>query len=75
MTIQSEADTAASEHAQLSRWQRLAPFLDVIGAVLISGSWIFSPSGVGRALYQTAMHVRKKGLAVEIVVSPRTLVA
>ena len=49
MTILSNADGATSEHPQPSLWERMALFLDVIGAVLIFGSWIFSHSLSQRA--------------------------
>jgi hypothetical protein len=41
MTTQTNADHGESKNARRSFWQRLSPFLDVIGAVLIFGSWIF----------------------------------
>jgi methyl-accepting chemotaxis protein len=39
-----------------SRWQRLAPFLDVIGAVLIFGSWIASNALSQQAQNQANTH-------------------
>jgi hypothetical protein len=42
MTIQSKKESMTTDHARLSFWQRISPFLDVIGAVLIFGSWILS---------------------------------
>jgi hypothetical protein len=40
----------------LSIWQRLSPFLDVIGAVLIFGSWIASNTLSQHALSQANSH-------------------
>lgn len=39
-----------------TRWQRLGPFLDVLGAVLIFGSWIASNTLSQRAHKQTESH-------------------
>jgi chromosome segregation ATPase len=39
-----------------SLWQRLTPFLDVIGAVLIFGSWIASNALSQHALHQADIH-------------------
>ncbi len=39
-----------------SIWQRLSPFLDVIGAVLIAGSWITSNTLSQQALHQAKSH-------------------
>ena len=42
MTTQNNSDRDESRMTRHSFWQRLSPFLDVIGAVLIFGSWVFS---------------------------------
>ena len=39
-----------------SLWQRLSPFLDVVGAVLIFGSWIASNALSQHALNQANTH-------------------
>lgn len=42
MATQNNSDRTDSRSARRSFWQRLSPFLDVLGAVLIFGSWILS---------------------------------
>jgi hypothetical protein len=56
MTIQSKAGTSTHEIDRPSVWERLAPFLDVIGAVLIFGSWVFSHSLLQHAQDQANTH-------------------
>jgi len=51
-----KADTANPEHAHHTFWQRLSPFLDVIGAVLIFGSWVLSHSLSQQAQDQANTH-------------------
>lgn len=52
----NEANTKTAEHAHHTPWQRLSPFLDVIGAVLIFGSWIFSNTLSQQAKDQANTH-------------------
>jgi hypothetical protein len=56
MKIQNNGETATSEHARHNLWQRLSPFLDVIGAALIFGSWIFSHTLSQRAQDRANTH-------------------
>ena len=54
--IHSEPKTANHEVDRPSIRKRLAPFLDVIGAVLIFGSWVFSHSLLQRAQDRATTH-------------------
>jgi DNA repair exonuclease SbcCD ATPase subunit len=56
MTTQNNADHGESKNARRSFWQRLSPFLDVIGAVLIFGSWILSHALSERAANRAKTH-------------------
>ncbi|MGI9427731.1 MAG: hypothetical protein ACR2NM_03655 [Bythopirellula sp.] len=56
MTTQSQAETTGAEQARPSLWQRLSPLLDVIGAVLIFGSWILSNAMSQRAQDEARTH-------------------
>lgn len=56
MTTQKNSDSAVPRVARHSFWQRLSPFLDVIGAVLIFGSWVCSHALSQQAADRAGVH-------------------